>query len=84
DLLAEGFDIDAATPETTAERVVDRIVSIRDALGLPSQLREIDDMEQSDLPDIAEDVHTDGLMPYCPEGLDPTARELEDVLRDAW
>ncbi|WP_178915330.1 iron-containing alcohol dehydrogenase family protein [Natronomonas gomsonensis] len=84
DLLAEGFGVEAETPEATAEAVVEEVEAIRDGLGLPTHLREIDDMSESDLPDIAEDVHTDGLMPYCPEGFDPTVGELEAVLREAW
>ena len=83
-LLAEGFGVAADGPEATAEGVVERVESVRDELGLPTRLREIDDMAEADLPDVARDVHGDGLMPYCPEGLDPTVEELEAVLRAAW
>ncbi len=84
DLLAEGLGVDASTPEATADGIVDRVAGIRDALGLPTRLRDIDDMSEADLPDVAADVHGDGLMPYCPDGLDPTVDELESVLREAW
>jgi alcohol dehydrogenase len=84
DLLAEGFGVEAETPEATAEGLVEEVEAIRNGLGLPTRLREIDDMAESDLPDIAEDVHTDGLMPYCPDELNPTVEELEAVLRAAW
>jgi alcohol dehydrogenase class IV len=84
DLLAEGLGIGAETSDARADAVVKRVEEIRDALGLPSRLRDIDNMAESDLPDIAEDVHTDGLMPYCPDGLSPTVGELEAVLREAW
>ena len=84
DLLAEGLGVDGETPEETAEAVVEAVTEIRDGLGLPTRLREIDDMAESDLSDIAETVHTDGLMPYRPEGLDPTVDELEAVLQEAW
>ena len=83
-LLAEGFGVAADGPEATAEGVVERVESVRDELGLPTRLREIDDMAEADLPDVARDVYGDGLMPYCPEGLDPTVEELEAVLRAAW
>ncbi|PSP49174.1 alcohol dehydrogenase, partial [Halobacteriales archaeon QH_7_69_31] len=83
-LLAEGFGVAADGPAATAARVVERVEAIRDALELPTRLREIDDMAESDLPAVARDVHGDGLMPYCPEGLDPTVEELEAVLRTAW
>jgi alcohol dehydrogenase class IV len=83
-LLAEGLGVAADGPEATAADVVERVESVRDALGLPTRLREIDDMAEADLPDVARDVHVDGLIPYCPEGLDPTVQELEAVLRTAW
>ncbi|QLD89465.1 iron-containing alcohol dehydrogenase [Natronomonas salina] len=83
-LLAEGFGVAPGTPEETADAVVREVERVRDALGLPTRLREIDDMAESDLPDVAEDVHGDGLMPYCPEGLDPSVGDIEGVLRDAW
>jgi alcohol dehydrogenase class IV len=84
ELLADGLGVEATTPEATADGVVEAVVEIRDALGLPTRLREVDDMAESDLPDVAVDVHADGLMPYCPSGLDPTVEELEAVLREAW
>ncbi|QLD85694.1 iron-containing alcohol dehydrogenase [Natronomonas halophila] len=84
ELLAEGLGVEAATPEGMAEGIVESVIEVRDALGLSTQLREISDMDESDLPDIAQNVHDDGLMPYCPEGLNPTVDELEGVLREAW
>jgi len=84
ELLADGLDVEAATAEGTAEGVVEAVVEIRDALGLPARLRDIGDMAESDLPDVAADVHGDGFMPNCPDGLDPTAEELAAVLREAW
>jgi alcohol dehydrogenase class IV len=84
ELLAEGFGLDPGAPAETAEAVVAEVEEVRDALGLPMRLREIPDMSESDLPGVAEDVHGDGLMPYCPEGLDPTVDDLEGVLREAW
>ena len=86
ELLAEGFglDVEGRSPAATAEAVVGEVERVRDALGLPTRLREIPDMSASDLPDVAEDVHGDGLLPYVPEGLDPSVEDLEGVLRDAW
>jgi alcohol dehydrogenase class IV len=84
ELLAGGVGVGAATPGAVAGGRVGAGIEVRDALELSTRLREISDMDESDLPAIAEDVHEDGLMPYCPEGLDPTVDELEGVLRDAW
>ena len=85
DLLAEGFDVETTgTPDETAAAVVDAVEGVRDALGLPSRLRSIDDMAETDLPEIASDVADDVMMENAPEGLEPTEGELEAVLRDAW
>ena len=86
DLLAEGLGVEGGSgdPDATAEAVVRRVEAVRDALGLPTRLRDVGDMVESDLPDVAEDVAGDGLLPYCPDGLEPTADELEAVLREAW
>ena len=84
DLLAEGLGVEAATPAATATAVVERVVEIRDALGLPARLREIDDMSESDLPAVAADVRADGFVSNCPPELNPTVEELQAVLREAW
>ena len=86
DLLAEGLGVERGScdPDTTAEAIVRRVEAVRDALGLPTRLRDVGDMVESDLPDVAADVADDGLLPYCPDGLEPTADELEAVLREAW
>ncbi|MEF8777715.1 MAG: iron-containing alcohol dehydrogenase family protein [Natronomonas sp.] len=83
-LLADGLGVEAESRDATADAVIEAVENVRDALGLPTRLREIDDMVRSDLPSIAADVYDDGLMPYCPSGLDPTIEELEDVLSEAW
>jgi alcohol dehydrogenase len=83
-LLAEGLGVDAAEADTTAEIVVERVAEVRDALGLPTRLRDVGDMSEADLPDVAADVAGDGFMSNCPAGLDPTIDELEAVLRAAW
>lgn len=83
-LLAEGFGVEADTPEARVSGILRSVEEVRDTLGLPSRLREIPDMSESDLHTIAADVHSDGFMSYCPPGLDPTVEALEDVLRQAW
>ena len=83
-MLAEGLGVDAAEADTTAEIVVERVAEVRDALGLPTRLRKVGDMIESDLSDVAADVAGDGFIPNCPAGLDPTVDELEAVLREAW
>lgn len=85
DLLAEGLGVESsADPDETASAIVSSVVEIRDALGLPTQLRAIDDLTEDDLPDIAAAVEDDVMMDNAPDGLEPTVQELEDVLCDAW
>lgn len=85
-LLADGLGVetDDASDAALADAVVSRVSEIRDALGLPSNLRAVDGVSQSDLPDIAAYTLNDSLMGYAPAGLDPTADELEGVLHEAW
>lgn len=64
--------------------MVENVKDVRDALGLPSRLRSIDVLAETDLPEIAIDVADDVMMENAPEGLEPTGNGLEEVLRDAW
>ncbi|MFC7229354.1 iron-containing alcohol dehydrogenase family protein [Salinirubellus salinus] len=84
DLLAEAFDVAADSPEATAEGVVEAVTEVRDALGLPTRLRDVEDMDESDLPKIADVVVEDGFMRNRPEGYDPTAEDVLGVLERAW
>ncbi|RXK51423.1 iron-containing alcohol dehydrogenase family protein [Halorientalis pallida] len=85
-LLADGLGVDivGASDDELADAVVSRVAEIRDALELPSSLREVDGIEQSDLHDIAAYTLNDSLMGYAPAELDPTVDDLERVLREAW
>ncbi|MFC7165179.1 iron-containing alcohol dehydrogenase family protein [Halospeciosus flavus] len=82
DLLAEALGVDDT--DDPAGAVVDRVAEIRDALGLPTRLREIEDLSKEDLPDVAESTHDDSLVGNTPEGFDPSVEDIEDVLRSAW
>jgi alcohol dehydrogenase class IV len=85
-LLADGLGVDTAglSDEDLAAAVVSRVAEIRDALDLPSTLRAVEGIAQSDIPDIAAYVMDDNLMGYVPNELEPTGEEIEGVLRDAW
>ncbi|MEF8842674.1 MAG: iron-containing alcohol dehydrogenase family protein [Haloarculaceae archaeon] len=86
DLLARGLGVDTeGLSETeTAEAIVDAVVEVRDALGLPARLRELDPVDRADAPAIAEFIMEDAALARSPPGLDPTADELEDVIHEAW
>ena len=81
-LLAAALDVsDAADP---AEAVVERVEAVRDALGLPSRLRELSGPEPDEFEAIAEAVLSDSFTPNAPEGIDPTVEDLVGVLEAAY
>ncbi|MFC7132930.1 MULTISPECIES: iron-containing alcohol dehydrogenase family protein [Salinibaculum] len=82
DLLARAFDV--ADAEDAASAVVDAVAEVRDALDLPTRLRDVDGPERSAFPAVAEHVLADSFMSNAPPGLDPTPADIEDVLAAAW
>jgi len=86
DLLAEALGVDTAglDPEGTADAVVEAVVEVRDALSLPTRLREVEDITEAELPKIADSVHGDGFMAMTPDGFDPSVEEIETILHEAW
>jgi alcohol dehydrogenase class IV len=83
-LLAEAFGVAADTDAEAAGAVVGGVTEVRDALGLQTRLRDIDDMPREDLPAIAESVLADGFVPNAPEDFEPTKEGILGVLEDAW
>ena len=85
-LLAEGLEVDAKglDDEELGEAVVAAVEAVRDSLGLPARIRELDPVGEDELHAIAELIHADAGLVRAPEGLDPTVDELEGVLREAW
>jgi len=83
-LLAEGLGVDSAahSREELAEAVVEAVAGVRDALDAPTRLRDLPETREADLPAVAEFVVEDPLVPNAP--VDPTAEEVEAVLRRAW
>jgi len=86
DLIARalGLDTTGLSSDEVAAAVVSEVTDLRDGLGLPSQLRELDVTDRGDLPAIAEFVVEDPPMNRAPTGLDATADEIEAVLRRMW
>jgi alcohol dehydrogenase class IV len=67
-----------------ADAVVSEITDLRDGLGLPSRLRELDVVDWADLATIAEFIIEDSPMNRAPVGLDATTDDIETVLRRMW
>jgi alcohol dehydrogenase class IV len=83
-LLAEAFGVETAgkSADELAESVIDAVAGVRDDLGLPTQLREIEGLGREHLPAIAETIHDDSLFAEAP--VQPSVDEIEDVLQTAW
>ncbi|QLC34715.1 iron-containing alcohol dehydrogenase (plasmid) [Halarchaeum sp. CBA1220] len=81
ELLADALGVDADDP---AEGVVAAVASVRDALGLPARLRDVDGVERAALPDIAATTAADALVENVPAGVAVDADALEGVLDAAW
>jgi alcohol dehydrogenase class IV len=82
DALADALGAD--DPDDPAAAVVEVVREVRDGMGLPSRLRELDGVERDSLPDIAVVVTDDRFLDNGPTGLDPTVEGIEDVLETAW
>ncbi|AGB36735.1 iron-containing alcohol dehydrogenase family protein [Natronococcus occultus] len=81
-LLANALGVGEAADHGAA--VVDRVATLRDELGLPARLRDLEPVTDDDFAAVAEAILADGFMANAPPGLDPTAEEIEDVLEKAW
>jgi alcohol dehydrogenase len=81
-LLANVLGVDDDTDPATG--VVEAVRDVRDALDLPSRLRDVTDADPTDFPSVAEYTLEDAFMTNVPDDLDPTREELEAVLEDAF
>jgi alcohol dehydrogenase class IV len=81
-LLANALGVDNAADHEAA--VVDAVTEIRDGLGLPSRLRDVDGPGPAEFTAVAEAILADRFMANAPPGLDPTVEDIESVLEAAW
>ena len=82
DLLADALG--AAEADDPAAAVVREAEAVRDALGLPSRLRDVDGPEPADFPAVAEATVADAFVANAPPALEFTAEDAEAVLDAAW
>ncbi|SEQ49732.1 iron-containing alcohol dehydrogenase family protein [Natrinema salaciae] len=81
-LLANALGVDnVADREAT---VVEAVAEIRDALGLPARLRDVDGPEPDAFTAVAAAILDDPFMANAPPGLAPSVEEIEAVLEAAW
>ncbi|RQG89835.1 iron-containing alcohol dehydrogenase [Natrarchaeobius halalkaliphilus] len=80
--LAAGLGVDdAADP---AKAVLECVMDVRDALGLPTRLRDVDGPARAEFPAVAKAILADSFMANAPPGFDPDPEEIEGVLERAW
>jgi alcohol dehydrogenase class IV len=79
DLLGEGFGV-SGDPAT----VVATVREVRDALGLPSRLRDVDGPDPDAFDDVARAIHGDAFLANGPAGYDPSVEDLRAILDDLW
>jgi alcohol dehydrogenase class IV len=84
--LADGLGVDDSqfTHDELSEEIVREVTRVRDSFDLPIRLREINAINEGELPTVAELILSDGLMSNTPEEFDPSAEEIEAVLYKAW
>ncbi len=71
-LLADALGVDSQQyDQAVADGVVDAVEAVRNALGLPGRLRDIDGVERSALDAMAETTAGDSLLGNAPAGLEP-------------
>jgi alcohol dehydrogenase class IV len=86
DLLAEalGVRVEGRSDTAVAAGVVDAVAAVRDDLGLPNRLRDVEGVEQKQFPEIAAAIAEDDLLDGAPESLDPTVEGIVGILERAW
>lgn len=67
-----------------ADGIVEAVAQIRDGLGLPTGLGDLEGVERSMLPAIADATANDRLMDNLPPGVSLGREDLIDVLEAAW
>ncbi|EMA39384.1 alcohol dehydrogenase [Halococcus morrhuae DSM 1307] len=82
DLLADALGM--ADADDTADAITTAVADVRDALGLPTRLRDVDGPEPDEFPAVAEAVLADGFMANVPADLNPTSEGIKAVLAAAW
>lgn len=84
ELLARALEVDGDSPDALADGIIERVCTVRDALGLPTSLRTINGLEPGMLDEVARITAADRLVENVPDGLQPTHATLVDLLETAW
>jgi alcohol dehydrogenase class IV len=79
DRLADGLGV-ASDPAS----VVEAIRRVRDSLGLPSRLRDVDGPSEDELDTVAAATAEDSIVGNGPPGFEPTVEALREMLDGMW
>lgn len=82
ELIADGLGVSGA--DDPAAAVVEKVKDIRDALGLPGRLRDVEGPTREEFPTVIETVMTDAFMENIPSGMDVSEGDIEAVLEKAY
>ncbi|WP_227378172.1 iron-containing alcohol dehydrogenase family protein [Haladaptatus halobius] len=83
EVLAEGLVTDPE-PENAEGAVVEAVTCIRDGLGLPKHLRDIDGVSREELRDAAKLTYEDDFLSMGPPNFNPSVDDIEEALQSAW
>jgi alcohol dehydrogenase class IV len=84
DVLAEGLLTGEEAASSTEDAVVEAVETVRDGLGLPSRLRDVEGTSKDGLRAAAEHTAEDGFLDLGPEAFEPSVDDIERTLEDAW
>ncbi len=85
-LIAGALGVETAgrTDAAVADAVVEEVTAVRDALGLPARLRDVDGLARDHLPAVADEIAANHKHARNPPGIDPTADDVLEILHAAW
>lgn len=85
-LLAEGLDIRRPhmSDDEMAAAIIDDVASVRDALDLPTRLKQVPGFDRDEIPLVADGILQDVGIQNGPAELNPTREEIRDVLLAAF
>lgn len=81
-LLADSLGVGDESDPT--EAVLTAVADVRDALGLPARLRDLEGIEHEDIPDLAAGVMADDLVANVPPAVEPDRDDMAAILERAW
>jgi len=77
-------ETDGRSDAEVGDAVVGAVERVRNALGVPTRLRDLDGVVRDDLRGIAEYVEANDALAAAPPGLTVTVDDAEAVLERAW